>query len=213
MTLNFPRREPLSINELSEKTDLSWATTQKYVQLLEALGRIAPKISINKDGVTPIECGENFYDIDDQEDIQLVIYLFTHANIEGGPTTALDIDTHSDVLIQYEKTIEELEKLGWLELTEDTIRLTSEGVSIAGPAHSRIRNQDIEVRPNHTRVQATSRPESSGDANILIDDPAGDEPISTTKSKTERPNTETNWADDYSKNDFAKRTRVSSQQL
>jgi hypothetical protein len=206
MTLNFPRREPLSINELSEKTDLSWATTQKYVQLLERLGRISPKISIDKDGVTPIDCGRNFYDINDQKDIQLVIYLFTHANIEGGPTTALDIDTHSDVLTQYEETIEELEKLGWLELTEDTIRLTPEGVSIAGPAHSRIRNQDIEVRPSHIRAQATSLPESSGDANILIDDPAGGEPISTTKSKTERQDTKSNWDEEYSKSDFAKRT-------
>lgn len=203
MTLNYPRREPLSINELAEKTDLSWATTKKYVQLLETLGRISPKISVNKDGVTSVQLSENFHDIEDEQDIQLVVYLFTHANIKGNPTAPLDLETH-EVLKNYEEEIDELSDLGWVKVSDETIQLTPEGVSIAGPAHSRLRNQDIEVRPNHTKSQSTTRPESSGSANILVDDPGQDEPISGTKS-----NVSETWEDDYSENDFGEGAKVS----
>ena len=201
MTLNFPRREPLSINELSEKTGLSWATTQKYVQLLETLGRIAPKVSVDEEGVTPLELGANIYDIQDQKDIRLVIYLFAHAKIEGSPTASLDIEDHSDVLDQYKPVIDELEQIGWIERTEDTIQLTPEGVSIAGPAYSRIKNQTLETSTNTRTTQSTSKASSLTNSGILIEDSG--RVMEDIKSKTKSEH-KTDWGGDHSEDDFRK---------
>lgn len=211
MTLSYPRREPISINELSEKTDLSWATTKKYVKLLETLGRIAPKVSVNENGVTPKEVGENLYDIGDQEDIQLVIYLFTHSKIQGSPAAPLDVEDHRDVLGQYEGTIDELVELGWIEHTGDSISLTPEGVSIAGPAYSRIRNKDIDIGPKHTATRNFEPIEQTHDANILVDNPREGTDQFVYSSAT---NTDADWDGGYSrdesKDDFKPATGVSS---
>lgn len=210
MTLNYPRREPISINELSEKTDLSWATTQKYVKLLETLGRIAPKISVDENGVTPKGLGDNLYDIRDQDDIQLVIYLFTHAQIKGSPTAPLNTEDHRDVLCQYEDTIDELVELGWLEESGDSIKLTPEGVSIAGPAYSRIRNNDIDIGPKHVATRVPTPNEQSHEANILVDDPTegGDQFMYSRAT-----NADADWEGGYSrdnKDDFKPATGISS---
>ncbi|WP_256288279.1 MULTISPECIES: winged helix-turn-helix domain-containing protein [Halobacteriales] len=169
-TLNYPRRDPISINELAEKTDLSWATTQKYVQLLETLGRIGPKITIDEDGVVPQQLGENLHDIRDQKDMQLIIYLYTHANIQGSPTEPLDVEKHSEVLEHYDEVIDELAEFGWIELTEETIQLTPEGVSIAAPAQSRIRDNDLDVTSSKGTTQATPASGAASKADILVAD-------------------------------------------
>lgn len=207
MTLNYPRREAISINELSEKTNLSWATTRKYVQLLETLGRIAPKITVDENGVTPQEMGENLDDIRDQEDIQLIVYLFTHANIEGSPTAPLDIEDHNDVLAQYEETIQELAQLGWIKRNEETIQLTPEGISIAGPAYSRIRNKDIKMRPENPSVEVSEWGKPGHDANILIDDPTD---RGSQIKYSNSANAEANWEKEYSDDDFQTTAGVSS---
>lgn len=207
MTLNYPRREPISINKLSEKTDLSWATTKKYVQLLETLGRISPKISVDENGVTAKELGDNLHDIRDQDDIQLLIYLFTHARMQGSPTGPLDIEEHIDVLDQYEETIRDLDELGWIEHTDDAISLTPEGVSIAGPAHSRIRNKDIDTGPKYAATHVSGSGEQTHDANILIDDPTrGNAPV----EYTDATQLEADWEKDYDQDDFQLSAGMSS---
>lgn len=141
-TLNYHRGETVSINHLAELTDLSWATTQKYTQLLETLARIAPKVTVDTNGVTVDDIGTNLSSIWEQKDIQLIVYLLVHADIKGGPTEQLDYNEHYTVLHQYEQTIDRLEELGWLKRSGDAIQLTPKGVSIAGPARSKLRNTD-----------------------------------------------------------------------
>lgn len=196
MTLNFPRREPISINELAGKTDLSWATTKKYVQLLEVLGRVAPRISVDEEGVTPLEIGENLNDIRNQEDIQVILYIFTHAKIKDTPATHLNFEEHSDVLSKYEEILEELEDLGWIEKTDDTIGLTPEGVSIAGQAHSRVRNKDLEPFSREKGIQSTGQEDKSHQAGILVDDPSVKDNISYKEETTSKEHWEENDYDD-----------------
>lgn len=207
MTLNYPRGEPISINDLSEKTDLSWATTKKYVQLLETLGRIAPRVSVDENGVTALEIGENLHDISDQEDIQLVIYLFTHAKIQGNPTAPLSLDEHSDVLDQYKDTIQQLDDLGWVECSDDTIKLTPEGVSIAGPAYSRIRNTETEPRSKTADTQITQTREISNYENVQFDLPM--DPGKESKY-TQDSQTETDWNENQNKKNFRTTDGISS---
>lgn len=177
------------------------------MQLLETLGRIAPKISVGENGVTPEELGDNLHDIRDQEDIQLVIYLFTHARIQGNPTASLDLEEHSDVLSQYEETITTLEELGWIERNQGTIKLTAEGVSIAGPAYSRMRNRDLSTGPKYAATHASEVDEQTHDANILIDDPGANGLQIEYSTATD---TETDWEENYTEDDFHPSTGVSS---
>lgn len=152
-TLNFHRGESISINKLANKTGLSWATAQKYTTLLEVLNRIAPRISVGEDGVTVRNVGENLKSLQKQKDLQLLIYLLTHAEIEGGPMEPLEIEEHSDVFRKYPETIEELKQLGWIEHSTSTIKLAPVGVAIAGPARSRVRDSGIEDTPKTEEIQ------------------------------------------------------------
>lgn len=140
--LNYHQGDSISINELAEKTGLSWATTKKYSQLLEVLNRISPDIDATSDGITVNKIGENLDNLQQEKDLQLAIYILQHASINGESDDKIVKERHSDVLDKYSSTIEELEDNGWIECTEETIRITPKGASVAGPARSEYRNTD-----------------------------------------------------------------------
>jgi predicted transcriptional regulator len=142
--LNYHQGESISINSLAEKTGLSWATTKKYTQLLEVLNRISPDVSATSDGVKVNKIGDNLDSLKQEKDLQLAIYILQHASIDGESDDSISKDRHSDVLEKYSAEIEEIEENGWIESTDDTVRITPEGASIAGPARSEYRNTDVE---------------------------------------------------------------------
>jgi DNA-binding transcriptional regulator YhcF (GntR family) len=141
--LNYHQGESISTNKLAKKTGLSWATTKKYVQLLEVLNRIEPDIEVNSDGIMVKKIGDNLGNLKTEKDIQLAIYILQHANIEGETDDTIDKERHAGVLEKYDNTIEELESIGWIATTDETIRITPEGAAIAGPAKSKYRNTDL----------------------------------------------------------------------
>lgn len=141
--LNYHQGESISINKIAEKTGLSWATTKKYAQVLEVLNRISPDIDVNSDGITVNAIGDNLDNLKQEKDLQLAIYILHHASLEGETDDTIARDRHADVLEKYDSTIEELENIGWIECTDDTIRITPEGAAVAGPAKSKYRNTDL----------------------------------------------------------------------
>jgi len=145
-TLNYREGETLSVNELANKTDLSWATAKKYTQLLERLSRISPSIETTDDGVSVNSVGDNLACIRDRPETQLIVYLLTHAEFAGGAREPFSIENHRDVLSRYEETLSRLQDIGWVEVdeNENTIRLTPTGLSQAGPARSKLRNTNVE---------------------------------------------------------------------
>lgn len=147
--LNYQGEEAVSVNELADRTGLSWATTKKYTQLLEVMSRIAPEVNTEDDGITTNKIGKNMESIRREQDQQLLLYLLVHAEANNNPTESIDIGQHESVLGDYEETIEHLCSLGWIERDSNagTIRLTPRGVSIAGSVRSELRNTDIE-RPS-----------------------------------------------------------------
>lgn len=156
-SLNYQGEEAISINELADRTGLSWATTKKYTQLLEILGRIAPEVNAEEDGVKINKIGPNMESIRRDRDQQLLLYLLVHAEANEGPTEPLEIAQHEAVLSDYEETIDHLSDLGWIKRDSDagTIQLTPKGVSIVGSVRSELRNTDIE----HPSTQTAPQPE------------------------------------------------------
>lgn len=140
--LNYHQGDSISINELADKTGLSWATTKKYSQLLEVLNRISPDIDASSDGITVNKIGDNLDNLQQEKDLQLAIYILQHASINGESDDEIAKERHSDVLEKYSSTIEDLEENGWIECTDETIRITPKGASVAGPARSEYRNAD-----------------------------------------------------------------------
>lgn len=179
-TLNYHRGETVSINQLAETADLSWATAQKYAQLLEVLGPIAPKVTTDEDGVTVRDIGTNLESIWEKKDTQLIVYLLVHAEIEGGPTEPLDYDEHYNVLHQYEETIERLDELDWIKREDDTIQLTPKGVSIAGPARSELRNSD--TQPSSLATETGYRKQANWSP--ISDKTTSDSSFGTTKGSS-----------------------------
>ncbi len=138
--LNYHQGDSISTNELANKTGLSWATTKKYTQLLEVLNRISPDIDVSNDGITVNQIGENLDNLKQEKDLQLAIYILQHASINGESDDTIVKEHHSNVLDKYSSTIKELEDNEWIECTDDTIRITPKGASVAGPARSEYRN-------------------------------------------------------------------------
>lgn len=152
-TLNYHENEPVSVNKLAEKTNLSWATAKKYTQVLERLSRISPGIKLGEDGISVNSVGENLASIRDRPETQLIVYLIIHAENNGGSVEPISIDEHRDVLDRYPTTIDNLEDIGWIAINdqEGTIQLTPAGVAQAGQARSKLRNTDIEL-PSRTQI-------------------------------------------------------------
>ncbi|WP_018258727.1 winged helix-turn-helix transcriptional regulator [Halomicrobium katesii] len=157
--LNYHQGESISTNKLAEKTGLSWATTKKYVQALEKINRISPDINVNSDGVIVNAIGDNLDNLKQEKDLQLVIYIIHHAQIEEGDDSTISKDLHADILEKYDDTLDEIEESGWIQCTDDTIRITPKGASVAGPAKSKYQNTNLErssTIPEVEPIQASS---------------------------------------------------------
>lgn len=146
-TLNFHEGETVSVNKIAEKTNLSWATANKYIQVLERLSRIAPELSRDDSGVLVKSVGDNLASIHNRTEIQLIVYLIIHAENKGGSIEPILIEEHTDVLARYDTTIERLLEIGWIEVNneENSIRLTPAGAAQAGQARSKLRNTDVKT--------------------------------------------------------------------
>lgn len=74
----------------------------------------------------------------------IVVYLFSQAvtasetELSSDPRHPLPYDEHSDVLEEYTDTLDEIESIGWIERTDNTISLTLQGVRVAGPMYAEI---------------------------------------------------------------------------
>lgn len=140
--LNYYPGETVTLNKLADLTGLSWATVQKYTQLMEALGRILPRIDVTQDGVEVKHQSSNVASLHKQEDLAVLVYLIIQAEIKGDPTESLEIDEHADVLEQYPSTLQNLAEIGWIKRTEGKVKLTPKGVAIAGRTRAEVRNLD-----------------------------------------------------------------------
>jgi len=143
-TLNFHDGGPVSVNNIAEKTNLSWATAKKYTQLLERLSRIAPEVKDSDEGIEVRSVGRTLAGLRGQREAQLLVYLITQAENKGKSTESIAIATHQDVLSRYEEIISELQEVGWVNIDEEsgTINLTPTGVAQAGQTRSQLRNTE-----------------------------------------------------------------------
>jgi len=151
--LNYHEGEKVSLNQVSEATDLSWATIQKYTKALEVLNRISPELSVEEDGISVGKMSGNMGRLSDKKNVSVVVYVMLHAEIEGGVTKEISADEHADFFTKHEEEITELKRIGWLEETENGVKLTQKGIRIAGQAKSEVRNTDVSKdRPETGKV-------------------------------------------------------------
>lgn len=138
--LNYRQGETLSLNEVAESTGLSWATVHKYVNALETLQNLAPRITTDADGVHIGSRTAPMNELFSEGASALAVYLLVHTQSEEDATQPLALEDHASTLEKYSLLLDKMETLGWIERDEDTIRLTPTGVQIAGPTYSEVRN-------------------------------------------------------------------------
>jgi len=142
--LNFHQGEEVSLNQLAESTDLSWATVRKYIQLLEDIQKIAPQIEFSEEGVYPGQRTQIVEDTFSNPESALVVYILIHSEIQGGATKEVDIQ-ELEKAIEDTDVLKRMEQLGWIERSEDQVRLTSLGLRIAGKTRSKIESHTRDV--------------------------------------------------------------------
>lgn len=96
---------------------------------------------------TYAEIADEFHpdNINPQPSSPIVVYLFSqavnhpHDDYEDhNPTTPLPLNEHMDELGEFTDTLDDIDELGWIERTTDTISLTPTGVQVAGPLYTQV---------------------------------------------------------------------------
>lgn len=139
--LNYHEGDSLSINQIAEATNLSWATAHKYVHTLERLDRISPEITSESGEVTVDERAPAINELFRDEAFALTIFIFDRALSQGdNVTTVVEYEPIADAFDDHEDLLNQIDSLGWVEQSSDGVCLTPQGVRVAGPARSRITN-------------------------------------------------------------------------
>lgn len=133
--LNYHRGETLSLNQVAEATGLAWATVHKYLETIQEIQNVAPRVLMDADGVHIGSRTPGMEELFSQGASALAAYFLVHAQSEGNATHPIDWSDHARTLKKYTPLLEKMESLGWIERQEDLIRLTPTGVRIAGPAY------------------------------------------------------------------------------
>lgn len=155
--LNTSTDGPQSLNELAGKASLSWATARKYIQTIETIQKIAPKIAVEKEGVHVGERSRMMEDLFEDPAVALTTYLFVQAKSRNNPSQPMDLDVCSGLDEEFSDTLSQLEDLGWVSISDGEIKLTPKGIQVAGPAHSEINNTDqsLTKRPLRTHQRGS----------------------------------------------------------
>jgi len=151
--LNYADEGPRSLNEISKKTNLSWATTRKYIQTIEDIQKIAPKISLEDDGVYVGKRSKAISELFEDPAIALMVYLLNQAEINGSPAETIEIEACKSLSTDVGSLITQLEALGWIELRDGAIKLTPKGIQVAGPARSDVNNSGQELAGEQLTIQ------------------------------------------------------------
>jgi len=142
--LNFHKGEEASLNEIAELTDLSWATVKKYVDLIEDLQKITPEMAVSTEGVRSGERTEILEDVLSEPEQALAVYILLQAESNGEATAQVDVGTVRNVA-ERPGLLTEMERLGWINRSDDSVQLTPIGVKIAGKARSGVLSATSEI--------------------------------------------------------------------
>lgn len=134
--LNFRSGEEVTPEEIQKSTQLSWAMVYNCLITLEKIQRLCPRLNDAEDGVSVK--GNKLSEIED-DCVMLVFYMMTQKK-NTDLREPFKIEEHP-YLRDSLNTIEKAESLGWIEWENDEeIVITSIGIKVAGPEHSRIEN-------------------------------------------------------------------------
>lgn len=157
--LNTSTDGPQSLNELAKRASLSWATAKKYLQVIEMIQKIAPKISVKNDGVHIGERSRMMEDMFEDSAVALTTYLFVQAESKENPAQPMDLDVCTGLDEEFIDTLSQLEALEWASISDNEIRLTPMGIQVAGPARSELNNTDQSLtnKPLHTHQRGSQK--------------------------------------------------------
>ncbi len=139
--LSYRRGEEVPLNQIAEATGLAWATVHKYTQALEQLQKLAPTISTGDDGIIVGRRSHNVENLFNRPAIALAVYVLENAGEDA--TAPISREEHEEVLGRYADELDKLSTAGWVDVTSDTVRLTPEGIRVAGPARSRVETAEV----------------------------------------------------------------------
>jgi len=151
--LNYVDNGPQSLNSLAEQSDLSWATVQKYIKIIETVQKVAPKIATDSDGVKVGSRSHTMSDLIKDPVAAFTVYLFTQAEMRGGAGEPIDRALCEGLSGKFENSLEQAIELGWVtEVDEEQVKLTPTGMRVAGPACSEVENADQFLNQDELRI-------------------------------------------------------------
>lgn len=174
--LNFHKGEEISLNELADLTNLSWATVKKYADLLENLQKIAPEIAISSEGVRSGERTKILESALSEPEQALAVYILLQAESNGGATAKVNTGVLKSV-VEDPETLTEMVQLGWIKRSDDHVQLTPLGVKIAGKARSGVLSSTSEVSQDSQtgwKSEYTNAESTEYDRQNELSDPTGE---------------------------------------
>lgn len=175
--LNFHKGDEVSLNELADLTDLSWATIKKYTQLIETLQKVAPEIAISSEGVRSGGRAAILEEILSEPERALSVYLLIHAEVNGGATAEVDAEILREA-IEDADVLTKMEKLGWIKQSSGDVQLTPLGVKIAGKTRSEVLSGTREIthgsHPGWQTEYTNAEASAAKERRYELNDPAGE---------------------------------------
>lgn len=151
--LNYVDDGSQSLNSLAEQSDLSWATVQKYIKIIETVQKVAPKIATDSDGVKVGSRSYGMSDLIEDPVAAFTIYLFTQAEMRGGAGEPVDRALCEGLSEKFENSLQQAIELGWVtEVNDEQVKLTPTGMRVAGPARSEVENADQFLNQDELRI-------------------------------------------------------------
>lgn len=143
--LNFKQEETISVDEIAEATGLDWGLVHNCIITLEKTQRITPDINYNDNisvGKGDRESNGIEPSVFDDDAYSAVMYIFIMRKFSKDMTQPIRVSDHP-VLENLDEGVNDAIEIGWLDrVDKDRVKLTPEGVGLAGPNHSEIENLD-----------------------------------------------------------------------
>lgn len=134
--LNHRDGETIEIEHIASQLDMEWGEVYNTIHSLKRLQYVIPVLETGKSNVTIKNKNEHISSLFDGS-FALAFFLFHTALSTDGLGEPLDKEKYKETLEQYDDEIVELEQMGWVEQTEETIKLTPTGIGAVGSQQSR----------------------------------------------------------------------------
>lgn len=132
--LNQHQDSQVSVDRIAEELGLEWGEAYNIINLIIVVQNISPEIS-KEDDVSVGSVKSSLKDLFDDDVMSVVSHIFFYNRLNGEMTDSIII-SEQEILCDNYESLEEAEKLGWVEISDGKVSLTPTGISVVGTTQS-----------------------------------------------------------------------------